>query len=123
MFKVQRVSDRGGPVTDLPGHPASCPAALFTRAGTLMALPFNMKRLEPAGEPFVVAPAVAATDAGWLVATSNQGVLAYVPGQERADLNWQNGEWHYRISGSRFRKTELFSGARIDVIPVQPVGP
>jgi len=143
LFKVQKVSDRGGPVTDLPGNHGNWPvflpdgehylvtresvwlhsikgpeerrllpdlsnvqvierwpgrqvgAVLFTRAGTLMALPFNMKRLEPAGEAFAVAPGVAATNVGWLVAASNDGVLAYVPGQERADLHRHYGEWQY----------------------------
>jgi Tol biopolymer transport system component/predicted Ser/Thr protein kinase len=135
LFRVQRVSDTGGPVTDLPGAQASWPvflpdgqhflatrdaiwlrsmtggeerrilpdvsnvqvlerlpgrevgAVLFTRAGALMALPFDMKRLEPAGEPFTVARGITATNSGWLAAASGQGTLAYVSGQEPADPN------------------------------------
>lgn len=143
LFRVQKVADTGGPVTDLPGHQAAWPVflpdgehylatrdaiwlrsmngpearrilpdvsnvqiverlpgrhvggVLFTRAGTLMVLPFDLKRLEPAGEAFTVAQGIAATNSGWLAATSSQGVLAYVSGQERADLNHQSGQWHY----------------------------
>jgi eukaryotic-like serine/threonine-protein kinase len=69
-------------------------AVLFTRAGTLMALPFDMKRLEPAGEPFAVAGGIA-TSSRCLVATSTQGVLAYVSRQERAELNSRNSPWQY----------------------------
>lgn len=121
LFRVQRVADTGGPVTDLPGPQALWPvflpdgehylatrgsiwlrsmkgpearrilpdlsnvqvvvdplpnrrdgAVLFTRAGILMALPFDMKRLEPAGEAFTVARGIRATNSGWLVATSGQ---------------------------------------------------
>jgi Tol biopolymer transport system component len=143
LFRVQRVSDTGGPVTDLPGDQALWPvflpdgehylatrnaiwlrsmkgpearrilfdvsnaevmerlpgrnvgAVLFTRAGTLMALPFDLKRLQPAGDAFTVARGIAATNSGWLAAISNKGVLAYVSGQQRADLNHQSGQWHY----------------------------
>jgi Tol biopolymer transport system component len=143
LFRVQRVSDTGGPVTDLPGHQAAWPAflpdgehylatresiwlrsmngpearrilpdvsnvqvleplagrhvgaVLFTRAGTLMALPFDMKRLEPAGEAFAVARGITATNSGWLASASTQGVLAYAAGQEEADLSHQTGQWQY----------------------------
>jgi Tol biopolymer transport system component len=47
---------------------------LFMRGSTLMALPFDIKRLEPAGEAFQVAQRVAA-------AASGNGVLAYVSGE------------------------------------------
>ncbi|HUK17302.1 MAG TPA: protein kinase [Bryobacteraceae bacterium] len=54
---------------------------LFTRAGTLMALPFDMKRLEASGDAFPVAqPVAAGLNPYWLAATSNQGMLAYVSG-------------------------------------------
>ena len=141
LFRVQRVPDTGGPVTDLPGDQASWPvflpdgehylatrdgislrsirggearrilpdgsnaqvldrlpgrqvgAVIFARAGTLMALPFDMKRLEPAGEAFAIAPGIAATDSGVLAGTSDHGTLAYVSLQERPDSNshslWQ----------------------------------
>ncbi len=54
---------------------------LFTRGGTLLALPFDMKRLETAGEPFPVAQGIAPSSSKWLAAASSQGVLAYVSGQ------------------------------------------
>jgi len=62
-------------------------AVLFTRAGTLMALPFDMKRLEAAGDAFPVAQGIAATNARWLATASQKGVLAYVSGQR--------GGWRY----------------------------
>jgi eukaryotic-like serine/threonine-protein kinase len=62
-------------------------AILFTRAGTLMALPFEMKRLEAAGDPFPVAQEIAVgTNSVWLAASSHNGVLAYVSGQRS---HWQ----------------------------------
>ena len=63
-------------------------AVLFTRAGTLMALPFDMRRLEPAGESFPIAEGIAGSaESHWLAAASGQGVLAYVSGR--------GGEWQY----------------------------
>jgi len=63
-------------------------AVLFTRAGTLMALPFDMKRLEAAGDAVPVAERIAArVSPYWLAAASNQGTLAYVSGQR--------GGWQY----------------------------
>lgn len=57
-------------------------AILFTRAGTLMALPFDMQRLQAAGDPFRVAQQIASgTNSVWLAAASYSGVLAYVSGQ------------------------------------------
>ncbi len=62
-------------------------AILFTRAGTLMALPFDMKRLESSGDPFPVAQEIAVgTNSNWLSASSYSGVLAYVSGQHS---HWQ----------------------------------
>ncbi|SPF50981.1 Serine/threonine protein kinase [Candidatus Sulfopaludibacter sp. SbA4] len=55
-------------------------AVLFTRAGTLMALPFDMKRLEAAGDVFPVAQGITGAALYWLAAASGQGVLAYVSG-------------------------------------------
>ncbi len=54
---------------------------LFVRNGTLMALPFDMKRLEAAGEAFPLAQGITSgTGPSWLAASS-QRVLAYVTGQ------------------------------------------
>jgi Tol biopolymer transport system component len=57
-------------------------AILFTRAGTLMALPFDETRLEAGREPFAVAQQIAVgTNSEWLAASSYDGVVAYVSGQ------------------------------------------
>jgi Tol biopolymer transport system component len=62
-------------------------AVVFTRAGTLMALPFDLKLLEPAGDTFPIAQGIPTNvSADLLAATSNAGVLAYVSGQQRG---WQ----------------------------------
>ena len=67
-------------VAPMPG--ARVGAILFTRAGTLMALPFDMKRLASSGDPFPVAQEIAVgTNSNWLAASSYNGVLAYVSGQ------------------------------------------
>ena len=130
LKNVQRISDSGGAVADLPGtllYPLFLPdghhylgttskgiylnsvdeaeaqqilpdyssssiveppagsdvgAVLFTRSGTLMALPFDLKRLHAAGEPFPVAQDVAlGINTHRLAASSTNGVLAYVSGQ------------------------------------------
>jgi serine/threonine protein kinase len=61
---------------------------LFTRAGTLMALPFDMKRLETVGDAAPVALSIAeGNESYWLAASSNEGLLAYVSGQR--------GGWQY----------------------------
>jgi Tol biopolymer transport system component/predicted Ser/Thr protein kinase len=135
LSHVERVSDAGGPLTELPGntfYPVFLPdghhylgtgnggvslntmdgpqtrriladnsstaiveppsgshagAILFTRSGTLMALPFDMKALEPAGDPFPVAQQIGAgTNSVSLAASSFNGVLAYVSGQRS---QWQ----------------------------------
>ena len=71
-------------------------AVLFTRAGTLMALPFEFKRLEPAGDSFPIAEDIARITGSpeyyWLASASNQGVLAYVSGH---GAEWQYA-WHDR---------------------------
>jgi hypothetical protein len=55
---------------------------LFTREGALMAMPFHMKRLEQAGDAFVVAQGIAAgVSPYWLAAASSGGLLAYASGQ------------------------------------------
>jgi Tol biopolymer transport system component len=131
LRNVQRLSDSGGAVTDLPGsaiYPVFLPdghhylgtrnsgvwlstidgsqtrpilpdvsttgrvveprsgshlgAILFTRAGNLMALPFDVKRLEAAGDPFAVAQQIAAgTNSSPLAASSYNGVVTYVSGR------------------------------------------
>ena len=62
-------------------------AVVFTRSATLMALPFDMKQLQAAGEPVPVAPGIAATMGYPLFAASESGVLAYVTGQQ--------GDWQF----------------------------
>ena len=63
-------------------------AVIFARAGMLTALPFDLKQLEPAGEPYPVAEGVVARSftPQSLASTSSAGVLAWVSGQGR---NWQ----------------------------------
>ena len=56
---------------------------LFTRNGTLMALPFDMKGLEPVGDPApIVQSIVNSYPSRWLAAGS-PGLLAYVSGQHK----------------------------------------
>ena len=63
-------------------------AVIFTRAGTLTALPFDLKKLEAAGEPYSVADGVVARSftPQSVVSTSSTGLLAWVSGEGR---NWQ----------------------------------
>ena len=58
-------------------------AILFVRAGTLMALPFDLRRREAAGDPFPLAQQIAqGTNGRWLNGASLNGVLAYVSGEQ-----------------------------------------
>jgi Tol biopolymer transport system component len=58
---------------------------LFVRAGRLMALPFDMKRLDAAGDSFPQAQQVVESSSPhWLASASSQGVLAYVSGERGA---------------------------------------
>jgi Tol biopolymer transport system component/predicted Ser/Thr protein kinase len=50
---------------------------LFLRAGTLMALPLDARRFEPAGEPFPVAEQVGSRRGTGFFSVSANGVLAY----------------------------------------------
>ena len=59
---------------------------LFTRSGNLMALPFDMKRLQAVGDPVLVAQGIAAINGYPLFAASADGTLAYISGQQS---NWQ----------------------------------
>ena len=63
-------------------------AVILTRAGTLTALPFDLKRLEATGEPYPVAEGVVARSftPKSLASTSSAGLLAWVSGEGR---NWQ----------------------------------
>jgi eukaryotic-like serine/threonine-protein kinase len=62
-------------------------AILFIRSGALMALPFDMKRLEAVRDPFPVAQGIAmGINSRWLAASSSHGVLAYVSGMSS---DWQ----------------------------------
>jgi Tol biopolymer transport system component len=63
-------------------------AVIFTRAGTLTALPFDLKKLEAAGEPYSVADGVVGRSftRKSLASASSTGLLAWVSGEGR---NWQ----------------------------------
>ena len=62
-------------------------ALLFVRAGTLTAVPFDLKRLEAAGEPYPVAEGVVADHLRPVPGFSlSAGVRAWVSGQVR---HWQ----------------------------------
>ena len=89
-------------------------AILFTRAGTLMALPFDMKRLEASGDPFPVAQEIAVgTNSSWLAASSYNGVLAYVSGQRN--------QWHYVWRDREGRKLGA-AGDAGGVVMISPDG-
>jgi Tol biopolymer transport system component len=77
-----------------PPPGSSVGAILFTRAGTLMALPFDMKRLAAAGDPFPVAQQVAmGSTYGSLAASSYNGTLAWVSGPLRqSQYVWRDRE-------------------------------
>lgn len=64
-------------------------AVIFTRGNALMELPFDVNRLEPAGEATTIAQEIAGggPDSYRLAAASNAGVLAYVSGQQ--------GDWQF----------------------------
>ena len=63
-------------------------AVIFTRAGMLTALPFDMRKLEAAGEPYPIASGIASQSfgPGALASASSAGVLAWASGQDR---NWE----------------------------------
>jgi serine/threonine protein kinase len=72
-------------------------AILFTRAGSLMSLPFDMKRLTVAGEAVAIAPQVAARGPFvGLAAASRQSVLGYVSGPHTGQQYvWRDREGKY----------------------------
>ena len=61
-------------------------AVVFTRAGTLTALPFDIKKLEPAGEPYPVASGVLAQsiELKSIASVSSSGTVAWASGKGRA---------------------------------------
>ena len=69
-----------------PGNGSQTGAILFARNGNLMALPFDMTRLEAVGDPFPVAQGVADGINSHPMAAANAGVLAYLSGQ---GSHWQ----------------------------------
>jgi Tol biopolymer transport system component len=69
-----------------------------------MALPFNIKRLEPAGEPFSLAQRIVTRgEQEWLASASKQGVLAFVSGER--------GGWQYVLRDRQGRRLAAFDGA------------
>jgi len=89
-------------------------AILFIRAGKLMALPFDMKRLEAAGEPFLVAQDMAVgTNSNWLAASSFNGVLAYVSGK--------HSQWQYVWRDRQGKKLGVLGDAG-GVVMISPDG-
>jgi Tol biopolymer transport system component len=76
--------DLSNPEFAAPAPGSRVGQVLFTRNGTLMALPFDTKRLEAAGNAVPVAQGVAGAAGHW---TSSRGLLAYVSGQRR--------DWRY----------------------------
>lgn len=141
LTAVDRVSDSGGKVTELPGRPVGifpvflpdghhfltvrtagiwlhtidsaesrqiisdsskvevvdAGALLFTRAGTLMSLPFDMKRLVATGEPVALARNVAsAANHVGLVTASRHAILAYVSGERTGQQYvWRDRQGKY----------------------------
>lgn len=99
-------------VVALPGEREG--AILFTRAGTLMALPFDMKKLTAAGEPFPVAQEIAVgTNSTWLDSSSYTGILAYVSGQ--------HSDWQYVWRDGKGRDLGTV-GAAGGVVMISPDG-
>lgn len=89
-------------VEPLPGSQTGY--VLFTRTGTLMALPFDMKRLEPAGEPISIAQRIVTRgESEWLASASRQGMLAYVSGER--------GGWQYVLRDRQGRRLAAYDGA------------
>jgi len=77
----RRIIDDASKVEVVDARPGSAAGALvFTRAGTLMSLPFDMKRLASVGEPVPIARQVTSRSFAGLAACSRQSVLAYVSG-------------------------------------------
>jgi eukaryotic-like serine/threonine-protein kinase len=92
-------------------------AVIFTRAGTLTALPFDLKKLEAAGEPYSVAEGVVARSFTFqsLASTSSSGLLAWVSVQGR---NWQYvcGTGRARIWARPARRARMSGFPRMESV-------
>jgi Tol biopolymer transport system component len=87
---------------------------LFTRAGTLMALPFDLKRLQAAGDAFPIGQKIVfGIPPYWLAATSRDGVLAYASGE--------SGVWQYVWRDRQGKKLGVINGAG-SVVMISPDG-
>ena len=77
---------------------------IFTRSGALMALPFDVKRLQAAGDAFPIGQNILLRKGPYsLAATSRDGVLAYVSGE--------SGAWQYVWRDRQGRKLGAVEGA------------
>ena len=77
---------------------------LFARGGTLMALPFDVQRLQPAGDAFPIGQRIVTGIAPYsLASTSREGVLAYASGE--------SGGWQYVWRDRRGKKLGAIDGA------------
>jgi hypothetical protein len=83
----------------------------FTRNGTLMALPFDTRRLEPAGNALPVAQQLTGFPDQW---TSSRGLLAYVSGQRR--------NWHYAWRDRNGRNLGVAGDDAGAVVVISPDG-
>jgi eukaryotic-like serine/threonine-protein kinase len=90
-------------------------AVIFTRGKALMELPFDVKRLEPAGEAIAIAQEIAGGGqlSYRLAAASNAGVLAYVSGQQ--------GDWQLVWRDRQGRNLGSYPNAG-DVAMISPDG-
>lgn len=88
-------------IAPLPGNDVG--AVVFTRGNTLMALPFDSKRLEVVGDASPIAHEVAGQSSYSLVSASNTGVLAYVSGQRDS--------WQYVWRDRQGKKLGAYPGA------------
>lgn len=87
-------------VDTLPGGRTG--ALLFTRAGSLMSLPFDMKRLAVAGEPVLIARQVASGGDSVGLATAVRGAVAYVEGPRTGrQYVWRDRRGRYLGSAGR----------------------
>jgi eukaryotic-like serine/threonine-protein kinase len=76
-----------------PSCEAGMGRLLFMREGSLLAQPFDERRLEPAGEPILFAEHVASFLLSGAYSASSSGVLAYRPaktGPGLSELTWYN---------------------------------
>ena len=77
---------------------------IFTRSGALMALPFDVKQLQAAGDAFPIGQKILLRKGSYsLAATSRDGVLAYVSGE--------SGAWQYVWRDRQGRRLGAIDGA------------